>query len=242
MATIEIQGTSLSLSVLPLRFWSKGFWARTELRFENEHIHYRTVGDSMQRELLEEWIFSMFRIVAGGFQKEYTLLFQKAGLAVDFYPYVKEDGTEATREERREHECCMVIRFLMRAKATHRFLGGVHSMILHREDIKVFATALKTEFDEIFSEINIGKGKYLFVGVSPWGYKGCNYWYYDPTGETKAGDSVWVRMGKHDLEQIVHVDGVRYFHENTAPYDPATVKRILRKATEAEVAQLSPML
>lgn len=233
MATVNVQGTEFTLSVLPLRFLSKGYYARTEIRFENEHIRYRSVSETIVRECLENWIFSMFRIVAGGFEKETTLRFDRAGLAVDFYPYVKEDGV-ATREERRNNECVMAIRFLMRAKDKREFLGGVHSVLLRRKEILTFATELKEEFDAVFSEINRGKGKYLFVGVSPWGYKGCNYWYLDPTGKTQAGDYVWVRMGKHNLEQIVYVDGVRYFDADTAPYDPDSVKRILRKATPSE--------
>ena len=67
------------------------------------------------------------------------------------------------------------------------------------------------------------------------GYKGCNYWYLDPSKKVKAGDYVWARMGKHNTEQIVYVDSVRYCTEDTAPYDPLRVRKILRKATIEEL-------
>ena len=78
-------------------------------------------------------------------------------------------------------------------------------------------------------------GKYAFAGVSPLGAEGCNYWYLDESKALKKGDYVWVRMGRHDLEQIVYVDDVRYYDEETAPYEPERVKKVLRKATDDEL-------
>jgi hypothetical protein len=66
------------------------------------------------------------------------------------------------------------------------------------------------------------------------GYEGCNYWYFDPSGETKQGDYVWVEMGSHNTKQIVLVDSVRWFTEEDAPYPVDTVKEVLAIASEEE--------
>ena len=87
----------------------------------------------------------------------------------------------------------------------------------------------------MFAQLIHGSGKHVFVGVSPRGYTGCNYWYLDPSDSIVAGDYVWVRMGRHNTEQVVYVDSVRRFDEQTAPYDPSAVKQVLRKATEKEI-------
>ena len=72
------------------------------------------------------------------------------------------------------------------------------------------------EFNKIFHKRVMGSGNYMFVGVSPLGYKGCNYWYIDFEKTVKAGDYVWVEMGSHNKEQVVYVDSVRYFTEQSA--------------------------
>ena len=74
----------------------------------------------------------------------------------------------------------------MRSK-TKEFLGGVYSLLLHRGDIEKFAKEMREEYDKIFVKRVHGIGKYQFAGVSPLGYKGCNYWYWDASGETKKG-------------------------------------------------------
>ena len=129
----------------------------------------------------------------------------------------------------------MAIRLLMRSKDKKRLFGGVYSFLFHREDIEYFSSKLREEFDEAFAHLIPGRGKHLFVGVSPRGYTGCNYWYLDPTGKVQAGDYVWVRMGRRDTEQIVYVDSVRRFQDDYAPYDPAKVKQVIRKATKEEL-------
>ena len=236
MATIELQKTKFTFSVLPLKWLSKGFWARTEIAIENEYISYRDIGESISRDELEECICSLHRLLAGAYAKEYTVSFERAGLAVDLYPYT-ENGMEVSRAERREHDCVAVVRILMRDRKEKSFLGGVYSVMLHREELAALAEQLRAEFERAFAHVGESKGKYLFVGVSPKGYRGCCYWYLDPTGTTVAGDYVWVRMGRHNTEQIVYVDAVRRCTDDTAPYDPARVKQVLRKATKDELAE-----
>jgi hypothetical protein len=223
--------------MLPLAAFAKIHWAKTEIEIENPYIVYRNVGESISIAELDEWIVSMFRLLAGAYAKEYSIKFEKAGIAVDFYPYTV-NGEETSREERRKQDCVMALRLLMRDKESG-FLGGVYTLLFHRQDIIQFAEAMRKEFDEILGELVHGIGEFTFAGVSPLGYKGCSYWYLDTTKKVQEGDYVWVRMGRHHTEQIVYVDRVCRFHKDSAPYAPSTVKRILRKASLAEIEQLS---
>ena len=233
MAEINLQGTKFSFTLLPLRIFQGEEWARAEISVANDHIAYQCVEKGISSAQLEEWIFCMFRLLAGAYKKEYSLSFENSGLAVDFYAYT-EEGIEVSREERRNRDCVMAVRMLMRSKGGG-FLGGVYSLLFHREDIEKFAKALREEYDKIFVKCVHGIGKYLFVGVSPLGYSGCNYWYFDASGEAKKGDYVWVEMGSHNTRQIVYVDSVRYFDEDTAPYSLDSVKQILCDASKEEL-------
>ena len=76
--------------------------------------------------------------------------------------------------------------------------------------------------------------KILFVGVSPKPYYGCNYWYIDESGLTKPKTYVWVKMGRHDIEQIVYVDSIKWCETDKTPYPMDKVKRILRQTTPEE--------
>lgn len=75
---------------------------------------------------------------------------------------------------------------------------------------------------------------YCFVGVSPKGYLGCNYWYLDEEGKSVPHAYVWVRMGKRNREQVVYVDSVRYCTKDSAPYDMNRIKRVIRQATKEQ--------
>ena len=233
MAAVQTQGTEFCFSIRPQKLFASEFWARTEIEVSNEYVSYKATEATISIEELEEWITAMFRLLAGAYGKEYTLAFERAGLAVDLYPHTQR-GKELSREERRKNDCVMAIRLLMRSKDKNRFLVGVYTVLLHREEILSFAQKLRTEFDAAYGKYVHGRGKFAFVGVSPLGYAGCQYWYLDPTETVEKGEYVWVRMGKQDIEQIVYTDCVRYFNDDTAPYDPETVKQILRKATEEE--------
>ncbi len=230
MATFTLEGTELSFSVLGTDASKGGFWAKTEIVIKNEYISYREIGETISREEIENWITSASRLLAGGYSSNYHLAFERAGLSVDFSPYAPGDK-KCSREERRAHNCTMVIHFLMRSSDKKRLLGGVYSLLLHRKQVKEFALALKSEYEKAFARYEPKTGKYLLVGVSPKGYKGCCYWYLDVTKTTKAGDYVWVRMGRRQIEQIVYVDAVRYCDDDTAPKEVTHVKKILRKAT-----------
>ena len=230
MATFNVEGTEFSFSVLDTDASKSGFWAKTEIVLKNEYISYREIGKTFSREEIEDWIVSAFRLFAGGYVWDYTLSFARAGVRVDFCPYAPGDR-KCSREERRAHDCAMAIHVLMRSSDKKRLLGGVYSLTLHKKQAQAFALALKEEYEKAFARYEPKTGKYLLVGVSPKGYKGCNYWYVDESKTTKAGDYVWVRMGRRQIEQIVYVDSVRYCDDDTAPVDVADTKRILRKAT-----------
>ena len=233
MPTVTLQETKFGLSILPIKFLAGDFWARTEISIENEFIKYKQAEKKISSADLEDWIFAMFRLLAGAYKREYTLSFEEAGIAIDLYPHT-ENGNPVSREERRKRDCVMAIRLLMRSDKGG-FLGGVYTLLLHREEIAVFASELRKEYDEIFVKRVHGIGKYMFVGVSPLGYTGCNYWYFDPSGKSKTGGYVWVTMGSHNTEQIVYVDSIRYFNEKTSPYPVDRVKQVLRVATKDEL-------
>ena len=76
--------------------------------------------------------------------------------------------------------------------------------------------------------------KVLYVGVSPKPYTGCNYWYVDEKGETQPKTYVWVKMGRHEREQIVFVDSVKLCDKENAPYPYEKARRVLRQCTETE--------
>lgn len=236
MPKINVSGTAFTLNILPPAFLSKGFWTKTEIAIENEYVSYRKTVKRFTRDEMEEWIFTTYRLLAGAYGREYTLNFERAGVTAVFVPYTA-DGGEVSREERRENDCVTVLRFPMLSKDDAP-LGGAFSLVLHREDLKAFADGLRAEFDAAYGKFEKKKGKYLFAGVSPLGYTGCNYWYLDRTKSTKKGDYVWVRMGRHDTLQIAIADSVRYFDEDSAPYDPDKVKQILKKATPEELAEI----
>ncbi len=237
MATVTLQGTQFSLTILPVGLLSNGYWAKTEIALKNEYVNYRNVNTDIIRDELEDWICAMHRLLAGAYGTEYSISFEKAGMIADLCPHTV-DGKEVSREERRQNDCLMLLRFLMRSVDNKRFLDGVYTLVMHRKEIEKFADDLRREYDEIFARFVPGRGKYQFVGVSPLGYHGCNYWYLDANAEIKKGDHVWVTMGKRQREQIVRVDSVRRCNDDTAPYDPKRVSRILRKATEEEIGKL----
>ena len=81
---------------------------------------------------------------------------------------------------------------------------------------------------------NMNENKCLYVGVSPYPYKGKSYWYIDESGQTLPKTYVWVRMGRHDREQMVYVDCVRWFLEDEEPYPHDLAKKVLRQTTEDE--------
>lgn len=238
MATINLQGTTFSVACQPWKLFSSAGWARVKIGVQNSHVNYQDHERKLLIEDLESWIFAMHRLLAGAYKSEYSLSFENAGLAVDLYPYSVQ-GEEPTREELRQNDCVMAVRLLMRSADKHSFLGGVYTVLLHRSEIQHFAAQLREEFEKCYPKRVCGRGKFVFAGVSPFGFEGCNYWYLDEDAVAKPGGYVWVRMGKHHLEQIVRVDWVRRCDEDTAPYDTETVQRILRKATEEEVQEWS---
>lgn len=232
MPSIDLQGTNFSFRVLP-ESKNENF-INAEVEIVNEYLSYKRICSDMTFEEMEEWLFAMSRLLAGAYGIECNLSFENAGIAVDLYPYT-DNGRAVERAERREKDCVMIVRLLLKSSDGKSFLGGIHSFLFHRKEIEDFCIKLREEFDKYYAQRGHGMGKYLFVGVSPQGYKGCNYWYLDPSDSIVAGDYVWVRMGRHNTEQVVYVDSVRRFDEQTAPYDPSAVKQVLRKATEKEI-------
>ncbi len=233
MATLSKQGARFSFTLLPPKAGEKG-WATTAIALQNEYIDYKDEGEYLSIADVEELGICLSRLLAGAYEREYSLSLDNAGLAVDMYPPT-ENGRILSREERREKDCTVAVRLLMRSKDKKRFLGGVHTLLVHRKDVEEFVKELREEYRENYLHLVHGSGKYHFVGVSPRGMEGCNYQYLDESGEVKSGDYVWVRMGRRQIEQVVYVDSVRDYDEEDAPFNPRTVKRVLRKATKEEI-------
>ena len=118
------------------------------------------------------------------------------------------------------------------AKDNAEIESKIKEVMAQIEEVKY---KLQEEFDKVVKKYIQGKGKYSFIGVSPFGFNGCNYWYLDETGMIKEGDYVWAKMGRRKIEQILYVDSIRKSNEDDAPYPLASVKKIIRKATEQEV-------
>lgn len=236
MPTIELQGTQFHCGVRTPKNIEEGAWVHLRFALKNEYLEYEDTVRVLPEDL-EEWLFSMSRLLAGGYSRPYSISFENTGIAVDLYPYVGQDGARATtHRQRRENTCAMALRILMRSQSTRSYLGGVYTLLFGRAEISAFVQALRAEFYAAYVVYAAGRGEHTFVGVSPLGYPGCNYWYYDETGEVKSGDFVFVKMGKTATEEIVVVDCARRFSLESAPYDPKRVKKVLRKATAEEVA------
>ena len=235
MAKIDLQGTTFTLACLPPKPFLQGK-VRLRICVKNDYTDYQDER-AVLFEDLEEFVFGMRRLLAGAYRSEYNVQFDRSGIAFDFYPYTK-DGGETSREERRANDCVVAVRLLMRSADKRRFIGGVYTLLMHRADVESFSSDLWKEMQEIYPKRVHGRGKFVFAGVSPLGYSGCNYWYLDESKQVAQGDYVWVRMGKHNTEQIVLVDSVRRFTPITVPFDPNAVKRILRKATPEEIEKI----
>lgn len=234
MSSIDLQGMTFSFRLLD---WNKrNDRVRVEIVLKNEYLSYQNVSEDFSRDEIETLTFAIHRLLAGAYAKEMNFSFEGTGVAVDLYPHP--NAWELNREARRKADCVAAFRLLLKRSDGEGCWGGVFSLLLHRNDLSNFAEGLRIECEEYCIQRVHGSGKYHFVGVSPLGYEGCNYWYLDETKKVKVGDYVWVRMGKHNLEQIVCVDSARRFGDEDAPYDPLNVKRVIRKATEEEVRAL----
>ncbi len=233
MAKIALRETQFSLTLLPPKAGEEG-WATTAISLRNEYIAYEDVGEYLSVIDVEELLTALSRFLAGGYRRAYSLSLESAGVALDMYPPTNRNRT-LSREERREEDCVVALRLLLRSKDKKRFLDGVHTLLLHRREIEDFAAALRREYREYYAPLLSTTGEYSFVGVSPRGLEGCNYLYLDESREIKAGDYVWVRMGRRQIEQVVYVDSVRAYEKEDAPYAPQTSKKVLRKATQEEI-------
>lgn len=236
MPTIEIGSTSFTFSILPPDKKADDDYAKIKIAVQNEFIAYEEVSERFFKSDVERIMFCLNRLLAGAYGKSRDIELLEQAFTLKLVPYT-EGGEEVDRKTRRENECSAVFSFLFLSKDKKRFLDGVYLLTLGKQEIKKLASGLWEEYKEAYEKRQKKWGRYLFIGVSPKGYKGCNYWYMDTSKKAKAGDYVWVRMGKRDLEQIVYVDSVRYCGEDDAPYPLTEAKKILRLTTEEERAE-----
>ncbi len=235
MASILIQGTRFSFTLLPPKE-GETEWANIAVSLQNDWISYADEGEHVSIADAEELVTALSRLLAGGYERSYSLALERAKITFELYPYRRENGQAVSREERRKKDCVVAVRMLLRSKDKKQFLGGVHTLLLHREELAPFAEELRKEYQENYLQRIPGTGKHRFVGVSPRGFKGCNYLYLDEKEEAVVGEYAWVRMGRRQIEQVVYVDSARCYTAEDAPYNPRTSRKILRKATAEEVA------
>ena len=238
MAIFQQQGTTFTFSVLPPEGSWDGHWVRTKISVKNPFIDYDESSERMTFDEINEWLCMIARFLAGAFPKNPEFIPEKPGFIADFYPY-SDTEKELTREQCRKCDCLMALRLLFK-DTDGKFLSGIFSFLLHRDELSGLYAELTKELERYYPTTPATHGKYLFVAVSPLKYRGCKYWYLDPSRSVCKGDYVWVRMGRHNTEQIVYVDEVRYFDDDS-PYNPSTVKQVLRKATDKEISLLEIM-
>lgn len=236
MATVILRGTTFTFSVQEKPKRWDGYTLSVKISVKNEFIDYASER-FCNYEDVEEMLFASFRLLAGGYRKEYTLRLDGVNAVLNFNPDIEEGVTELTRTYLRSRDCKLMFNMLFYSNKEKNTIGGVYSVIIPRNALKLFAETLQTELRPYTDEQNKRRGKYMFVGVSPQGYKGCNYWYLDPEKKTKPNTFVWVKMGRGNALQLVYVDNVRRFDEVSAPYDVTLVKRIVGQATQEDIAE-----
>ena len=235
MAEITVEGTTFALTLEKKPLLWDGYSAVLRIAVKNEFINYENKC-RCSLEDVELIYFVLRRLVAGGYRKHVLMRLEGANLALDVDPHVDE-GMELTREYLRAQPYTATFSLLLYSHAVANTLGGVFTFILNRDHVTPFADELQKELEPYQETISKRNGKYMFVGVSPQGYKGCNYWYFDPTKMTKPNTFVWVKMGRSKLEQLVYVDCVRYFRVEEVPYDIDRCSRVLKQATPQDIVE-----
>lgn len=235
MATVTLKGTTFTFAVQEKpKFWDN-YTLIVKIAVKNEFVHYETERHCNFFDV-EDALFCMFRLLAGGYRKEQSLRLEGANAILHFNPDI-EEGVELTREYLRSRNSTLAFNLLFYSERERNTLGGVYSFLIPKTALRLFADSIKTELQPYADVISKRRGKYMFVGVTPQGYKGCNYWYLDPEKKTEPNTFVWVKMGRAQTLQLVYVDNVRYFNDEDAPYSVDAVKRIERQATPADIQQ-----
>ncbi len=234
MATVNIHGTEFTFAVAEKPKRWDGYSVYVQLTVENEFIHYHSerrcdLGD------VEGIVYGIYRLLAGGYRHTHEVPLPNMDAVLLFNPDVETGVEDPTREYLRSRDCKLVWNMLFHSAKEKNTLGGVYVLMIAREALSPFVKALEAELEPYTKECAKRKGKYLFVAVSPQGYKGCHYWYLDPKKKTKAGTFVWVKMGRRKILQLVYVDEVRYFNEENAPCDWSKVKQVERQATQEDI-------
>lgn len=233
MATVTVQGTSFTFVLQEKPKHWDGYTLTVNMAVENEFIHYQRVC-RCNFDDIEEMLFCMFRLLAGGYRKEYVLRVEGTNAIVNFNPDIEAGVTELTRTYLRSRNCKAVFNLLFFSAKAKNTLGGVYTIIIPKNALKLFALRLQEEYKPYAEELSKQRGKYMFVGVSPQGYKGCNYWYLDTQKKTKPNTFVWVKMGRGNTLQLVYVDSVRCYNADNAPYDVTLLKRVEKQASKED--------
>ncbi|MBR2023692.1 MAG: hypothetical protein IJ996_04160 [Clostridia bacterium] len=236
MASVTVRGTTFSFFPQKKPLLWEGNFLNMKISVENEFIHYENVKNRCSFEEVEWLCISLHRLIAGGCRTARYFRIEGAHMSVAIDPGIK-NAENCSRELLRAADYTVTISMVMYSQNAEKLMDGGYTLVLNREDIIAFASGLRADLAEYENSLSKRHGKYLFVGVSPQGYKGCMYWYFDPTNKTKPNTFVWVRMGNHKTLQLVYVDSVRRYNDYNTPCDVNGPKRVLKQATAEDVLQ-----
>ncbi|MBE7068218.1 MAG: hypothetical protein E7381_02845 [Clostridiales bacterium] len=252
---LQLNGTEVEFSILSS---SGRDWVDIRFLVTTDNIRFEKAGAYLTRNELEKFLSVTDFLLKGKIVRKYSLTWKKLGLRIVFVPNAE---IGLMRPEEREHATCqMQFEIFTRNKDTGLWNATSVVVRLARVEIEKLLDGLlqeytvavgkpqekdkfsyfhnkETEEQPLIAETGTAQsddGAYLYVGVSPRGCVGCNYWYVDEEKRTQANTYVWVTMGRRNTEQIVYVDSVRYCNANDAPYPINKTKRVLRQTTQEE--------
>ena len=252
---LQLNGTEVEFSILSS---SGRDWVDIRFLVTTDNIRFEKAGAYLTRNELEKFLSVTDFLLKGKIVRKYSLNWKKLGLKIVFVPNA-EIGLMCP-EERELATCQMQFEIFTRNKDTGLWNATSVVVRLARVEIEKLLDGLlqeyivafgkpqekdkfsyfhnkETEEQPLIAETGTAQsdeGAYLYVGVSPRGSVGCNYWYVDEEKRTQANTYVWVTMGRRNTEQIVYVDSVRYCNASDAPYPINKTKRVLRQTTQEE--------
>lgn len=234
MVSITANGSTIHFIISKKPLLWDGSSVGVTIAVQNETVTYTSAPTRCDFEDLENLLYNIYRLIAGGHRKRKQTRVEGIDGWFIFDPIVDGDYGYPSREFLRAQPFKMDMRLVLSSK---REQFGEFAFSVDKEQLKVFAYQLNEELSPYLRALSKCHGKYMFVGVSPQGYKGCNYWYFDPEKKTQPNTFVWVKMGRNETLQLVYVDSVRRFNEYSAPCSIDTKKRVLKQANEEDIAQ-----
>ena len=235
MAIVTVGDTKFTFSPKKKPLLWDGYSLGMTIAVHNEFISYENSKHRCDFEEVEQFYFTLRRLIAGGYRSEPCFRIEGANMSVAIgLGVLNPENCSRERLRTANYTVTISLAFVSNLKNEP---NGAYTIVLHREEIKSLADGLQADLAEYANARSKRHGKYLLAGVSPQGYKGCNYWYFDPMGKTKPNTFVWVKMGKNKTLQLVYVDCVRKFNEYDTPHSVNGNKLVLKQATQEDIVK-----